>query len=139
MLIFPYRSDAPLYHLPVVTIGLIVLNVAAYAAMAMGELPSGGWLLTYGTGLHPQQWLLSSFMHGGVGHLLGNMIFLWIFGLVIEGPDWMVAIFALLFGPCHGGIGHRTNPHVPCYGRFLRRVGRDFRTHGDGLCVVADE
>lgn len=43
------------------------------------------WVLQYGAGLWPAQWLCSAFMHGGVFHLLGNMIALWAFGLVVEG------------------------------------------------------
>lgn len=82
----PYRTDAPLYHLPIVTVALILLNTVAFFQFAMGNLfVRQGWLLEYGSGIHPQQWLLSRFMHGGFGHLIGNMIFLWIFGMVIEG------------------------------------------------------
>lgn len=43
------------------------------------------WALSHGQGLHPVQWLTSMFMHGSVSHLLGNMAFLWVFGLVVEG------------------------------------------------------
>ena len=38
-----------------------------------------------GNGLHPLQWLTNNFMHSGFFHLAGNMIFLWTFGLVVEG------------------------------------------------------
>lgn len=31
-----------------------------------------------------ETWLTSTFLHGGVGHLLGNMVFLWIIGCLIE-------------------------------------------------------
>ncbi|MGY8770381.1 MAG: rhomboid family intramembrane serine protease [Pirellulales bacterium] len=41
--------------------------------------------LHYGRGLKPWQWLTSNFMHAGIGHLLSNMIFLWCFGLIVEG------------------------------------------------------
>jgi hypothetical protein len=33
MLLVPIKTDAPIYHLPVVTIGMIVVNVVAFAAM----------------------------------------------------------------------------------------------------------
>ncbi len=61
-----------------------------------------GWrpfALSHGDGLHPVQWLTSMYMHGGGGHLLGNMLFLWVFGLVVEGrigAGW----FALLYLGC---------------------------------------
>ncbi|MCA9046891.1 MAG: rhomboid family intramembrane serine protease, partial [Planctomycetaceae bacterium] len=41
--------------------------------------------LSYGNGLTPLQWVTSLFVHGGIIHLLGNMFFLWGFGLIVEG------------------------------------------------------
>ncbi|MBL0713677.1 MAG: rhomboid family intramembrane serine protease [Desulfosarcina sp.] len=40
-------------------------------------------------GFKPAQWrpltlLTSLFLHGGIGHLLGNMLFLWLFGCMLE-------------------------------------------------------
>lgn len=85
-MLFPFGTDAPLYHLPFATVGLIVINVFVFFAVLFGALPAdGGWVLTYGEGLHPEEWLLSAFMHADFGHLLGNMVFLWTFGLIIEG------------------------------------------------------
>lgn len=68
----------------------------------LAERKVPGWrrfALSHGDGLHPVQWLTSMYMHGGVGHLLGNMLFLWVFGLVVEGrigAGW----FALLYVGC---------------------------------------
>ncbi len=61
---------------------------------------SSGWreelLLQYGRGLRPWQWLTSMFMHADLGHLIGNMIFLWSFGLLLEGKlGWW--LFALVY------------------------------------------
>jgi membrane associated rhomboid family serine protease len=56
----------------------------------------GTLLLQYGAGLKPWQWMTSIFMHAGIGHLLGNMIFLWAFGLIVEGKiGWLP--FTLLY------------------------------------------
>lgn len=41
--------------------------------------------LQYGAGIKPWQWFSSIFMHADFFHLLFNMIFLWAFGLVVEG------------------------------------------------------
>lgn len=83
---FPYTCDALLYHWPIATGVLIAVNIVAYLAAVQEKIDvANGWLLEYGTGLHPVQWLLSPFMHGSPGHLLGNMVFLWTFGLVTEG------------------------------------------------------
>jgi membrane associated rhomboid family serine protease len=82
----PVSCDAPLYHMPYATVGLIVANVIAFAAFMVGAInPLDGWVLMYGEGLQPTQWLLSIFMHADPGHLVSNMFFLWTFGMVIEG------------------------------------------------------
>ncbi|MBL9165785.1 MAG: rhomboid family intramembrane serine protease [Planctomycetaceae bacterium] len=83
---FPYTCDALLYHWPIATVALIVVNFLTFIAAVEEKIDvSNGWILEYGAGLHPEQWLLSAFMHGSVGHLAGNMVFLWTFGLVTEG------------------------------------------------------
>jgi membrane associated rhomboid family serine protease len=47
-------------------------------------------------------WLTSTFLHGGMGHLLGNMVFLFLFGFTLE-----AALGPLLYLACYlvGGIG----------------------------------
>jgi len=53
-------------------------------------------LLHYGRGLRPWQWLTSMFMHADIMHLIGNMIFLWSFGLLLEGKlGWW--LFSLVY------------------------------------------
>ena len=83
ILFFPVGTDAPIYHRPFATIGLIAANVLLFIASWQGQM--GGWLLQLGNGLHPVQWWTSAFYHYGVMHLLGNMVFLWTFGLIVEG------------------------------------------------------
>ncbi len=86
MLFVPYSTDAPIYYWPIATVGLILTNVVAFLVVAVsGHLSPQSWILSFGDGLHPEQWLLSIFMHAGPVHLIGNMIFLWLFGLVVEG------------------------------------------------------
>lgn len=87
MIFIPYSTDAPLYHRPFGTIGLIAANLAAYF-LTDGCTSSFAWnqmFLKYGVGLRPVEWVLCNFMHLGLAHLVGNMIFLWIFGLIVEG------------------------------------------------------
>jgi membrane associated rhomboid family serine protease len=82
----PYTTDAPIYYWPFATVGLILVNVLVFAAVMFGdEVAAEYWILSFGDGLHPLQWLTSIFMHAGPMHLIGNMIFLWVFGLVVEG------------------------------------------------------
>jgi membrane associated rhomboid family serine protease len=68
--------------------------------------------------------LTSMFMHGGLGHLFGNMLFLWIFGDNIE--DKLGHLRYLLFYVVCGiaaGLAHvaatyafGNNPLIPCLG-----------------------
>ncbi len=83
-MIIPYSTDAPIYHFPWMTIALIVINCITFAITGMGHNDEG-WLLQYGNGLHPLEWVAYNFLHFGIGHLLGNMFFLWAFGIVVEG------------------------------------------------------
>ncbi len=83
----PLNTDAPIYYWPWVTLSLVILNTLIYFAAGVGIIPEdwSGWILTYGNGLHPLEWLSCNFVHFGFFHLLFNMIFLWGFGLVVEG------------------------------------------------------
>jgi membrane associated rhomboid family serine protease len=127
--VFPLRDNIPTENFPVVTVALIVLNVLAYFFFQHGTITLGSPdntdylcnLYQYGTipreVTHPDfnlqvqecshwntpTWLTlftSMFMHGGLLHLGGNMLFLWIFGNNVEdsmGPVKFV-IFYLLAG-----------------------------------------
>ncbi|HEV3165553.1 MAG TPA: rhomboid family intramembrane serine protease [Isosphaeraceae bacterium] len=132
--VIPWGTDAPIYHFPWATVGLIVAtslvfvitgpadrvdfepaevesalqlqdeNAAAQAKAKLAEADQKGeeaqdedesqfavarglerWVLVHGNGLHPLQWITSNFIHANIGHLLGNMLFLWSFGIVVEG------------------------------------------------------
>lgn len=85
-MLLPINSDAPLYHWPIATVGLILANCAfSYFMWQLDQETAFEWILTYGHGFHPLQWITSNFMHGDFGHLFGNMIFLLPFGLLVEG------------------------------------------------------
>ena len=122
MLIIPMGTDAPIYHWPIATVGLIVLNVACFLFVpprtSEGGLDEEGneivasqttferYALTLGDGLHPAQWVTHNFLHVGIGHLIGNMIFLWAFGVVVEGKLGLFRYLAvyLLIGALHGAF-----------------------------------
>jgi membrane associated rhomboid family serine protease len=60
-----------------------------------------GWwpyALSHGDGLHPIQWITSFLIHGNFCHLLGNMMFLWVFGLLVEGFGGPWKFLALYLG-----------------------------------------
>lgn len=110
-MLIPYSTDAPLYHWPITTVALIVINVAVYLPMislsgadyAHAVAP---WILSYGDGLHLVQWITSNFIHAGLMHLLGNMFVLWGFGLVVEGKLgwWRFLLVYLAIGFVECGI-----------------------------------
>ena len=96
----PLRDSIPLQRWPVITWLLIGMNVWAF----LNELLLGpeleAFIRTWGfiparyfelAELNPEDWaarylpiFTSMFLHGGWLHLLGNMVFLWIFGDNVE-------------------------------------------------------
>jgi len=114
-MVFPLYDDNPFKRarVPYVTWGLIALNViiffceigatddsmhallASYAATPAAithQAPAVGWL-------PPELTLVSyMFLHGGWEHILGNMVYLWVFGDDIEdalGPLRFIAFYLL--------------------------------------------
>ena len=88
-MILPLTTDAPIYHWPIATVGTIVANTLIFLFVLMlPEEPQDvvvSWLvLTFGN-FNPITWLTCNYMHADIFHLLGNMIFLWVFGLIVEG------------------------------------------------------
>lgn len=117
----PINTDAPLYHFPYGTIALIVANVVCFAATgcAMNERLLEPWLLEYGNGINPLEWIPAAFAHGGFGHLIGNMFFLWGFGLVVEGKlGWrrFIPLYLAMAAAWGAGVDlltvHRTDAYV---------------------------
>ncbi len=98
MFFFPYGTDAPIYHFPVVTIAMIAINVVAFVLTAIYPESALAFCLAHGDGLHPVQWITSNFMHGGLMHLLGNMMALWAFGLIVEGKIGWWRMLVLYMG-----------------------------------------
>jgi membrane associated rhomboid family serine protease len=61
----------------------------AWEAVKSAESTSGVWKALLTT-------LTAAFLHGDGGHLIGNLLFLWIFGVVVFelcGWRWMLAVF----------------------------------------------
>lgn len=103
MFLLPVSTDAPIYHFPWGTIGLIAVTSLVLFASTVGLLPpvetlAPGYGLVHGEGLHPLQWFTSNFLHANWGHLIGNMMFLWPFGLIVEGKLGWRRFLMVYFG-----------------------------------------
>lgn len=98
----PVSTDAPVYHYPYATMGLIGVNFAIF--VASGFLPENVFeslMLNCGQRtINPLQWVSTLFLHADIFHLFGNLVFLWTFGLVTEGK-----LGSLWFLLCYMGIG----------------------------------
>ena len=83
---FPIRDHNPSERTPIVTWALIAANLGVFlVTWPMFSDPVALERLYYTWGLvprlsEPATFLTSMFLHGGIMHLLGNMLFLWIFG-----------------------------------------------------------
>jgi membrane associated rhomboid family serine protease len=120
--VFPLRDNIPTEHFPVVTVVLIAMNVLAYffwqqGGISLGSPDSTQYLCNlYEYGVIPREitdpdfdlqaqgcqtfeaspyltLFTSMFMHGGLLHLGGNMLFLWIFGNNVEDSMGPVKFF----------------------------------------------
>ncbi len=96
----PLRDENPTRRFPVITILIIALNIGvflyqvispqglSYHVVRMGVIPyeiTHFRSLAEGVRLSPPLTLFAAmFIHGGLFHLAGNMLFLWIFGNNIE-------------------------------------------------------
>jgi membrane associated rhomboid family serine protease len=103
---FPYGTNAPIYYWPITTVGMIVANLVIFYVELTHPEQAANLVLEIGNGIHPAQWLTCNFAHLGPGHLLGNMIALWSFGLVVEGKlGACKTLFVYLgIGVLHGAI-----------------------------------
>jgi len=112
---FPLGTDRPLRRPPLITPILIGLNVAAYVVqlyLARSDpeqyqrFLSTFWV--FGSDFKPWTLLTSAFLHAESSpwHLLGNMLFLWVFGPNIEDRFGRIgfSLFYLMGAAASGGV-----------------------------------
>jgi len=101
---FIYGTDAPIYHYPIVTSAMIAVNVSIHIVVDAANLDILPYILAFGDGFHPLQMLTHNFLHAGWLHLIGNMLFLFPFGLIVEGKIgwWRMLILYLAIGMGQG-------------------------------------
>ena len=88
-MLLPYRAKNPPERRPYVTLGLIAANVLVYIPTSVyllfiRESAVEMFAVTHNN-MNPLRMLTASFLHHDPLHLLGNMLFLWIFGAALEG------------------------------------------------------
>jgi membrane associated rhomboid family serine protease len=132
----PLKDENPTSRVPVVTFLLIAINAAVFLYQALSPQGLEFYVLKMGTipyeithfttvsgipRLAPPLTLLTSlFLHGSLFHLLGNMLYLWIFGNNIEdylGPA-RFTLFYLISG-LGAGLTHilfHPNSTIPVIG-----------------------
>jgi membrane associated rhomboid family serine protease len=107
--VFPVGDVNPMYRTPLVTRALVLVNLAVFGAqlllgvpllLALSFIPAELNALLQGAG-GPGVLLdlfTAMFLHGGIAHLLGNLLFLWIFGDNVEaalGKGWFLPFYLL--------------------------------------------
>lgn len=100
-MLFPFRDHNPSHRTPYVTWALILINVgifASYYTLLSNPVAISNFFFQWGLVPRlssPPTYLTSMFLHGGIMHLVGNMVFLWVFGDNLE--DQMGHLGFLLF------------------------------------------
>jgi membrane associated rhomboid family serine protease len=115
--VFPVKDDIPTDRVPLITLALIVANVVVFLVVG-GSSGDHGALIpadpTVGDAF------ASMFLHTGLLHLAGNVLFLWLFGPSVEdalGRPRFIA-FYLVGGLVAAGAQIAVDPHstVPLVG-----------------------
>ena len=132
----PLRDENPSGKFAFVNIGLILANVAvfiyqlslppqAYKAFVLADamVPSrvSGWIGGHGSFEAAFLPLVTSmFLHSGFAHILGNMLFLWIFGDNVEAEfghmQYLLFYFVCGIGAGLTHIGFNLHSHLPALG-----------------------
>lgn len=128
-MLIPLRTDCPLRRMPWVNWGLIALNILIYVLTRVSQDGSHGPLALYHGqpvrdvfALDPQnpvlwQYFTYQFLHENWLHVLGNMLFLYIFGNNINDRMGHLGYLGFyLAGGVMAGVGHATFDTAPVIG-----------------------
>jgi membrane associated rhomboid family serine protease len=122
--VIPLRDVIPSRTVPYITITIIVINALAwFVELAQGPRDLNRFLYVYGVvpgNFHLATLVTSMFLHGSWSHILGNMLYLWIFGDNVEDRcgHGRFVVFYLLCGFAAGAGQILMNPSsmVPTIG-----------------------
>jgi membrane associated rhomboid family serine protease len=126
--VIPLKDNVPTRSFPIVTVSLIAVNVIVYVwevsgsglnahVISWGYYPCAIDGPCVGPALRHHDVILTvlsaMFMHGGIVHIVGNMLFLWIFGNNVE--DALGPVRFLLFYLLAGIAATATQSFVTLY------------------------
>lgn len=118
MFVFPIRTDRRLQHTPWVNYALIAANVLIFLwtrDVAREQVADRYNLLPYDA--TDFQFITYQFLHADVWHLLGNMLFLYVFGNSVEDRLGKVGYLSFyLAGGVLAGLGHCLTSNNPVLG-----------------------
>ncbi|HSR66303.1 MAG TPA: rhomboid family intramembrane serine protease [Acidobacteriota bacterium] len=126
----PFRDSVPARRYPVVTIAIIVVNVLVFIYQLTMGSPRQMQAFVYTFGMIPARltagemfaqydlpsfgltMVTSMFLHGGLAHLFGNMLYMWVFADNVEDRmgAWRFAFFYLICGVGAGLVHILFNP-----------------------------
>jgi membrane associated rhomboid family serine protease len=122
--VIPLRDVIPSRTVPYLTVTLIALNVVGwFFELTLPARDLAVFLQTFGVvpaHFQPASLLTSMFLHGSWSHVLGNMLYLWIFGDNVEdrmGPARFL-VFYLLCGVLAGAahVAFNAGSAIPTIG-----------------------
>ena len=123
---FPIRDHNPSKRIPYVTwtlIGLNILIFVGYYHLFSNQQAINQFFFDWGlvpAMARPGAYLTSMFLHAGIMHLAGNMLFLWVFGDNIEDQMGHIGFFLFYF---LGGIGAAFAQNISDPGSLIPMVG----------------
>lgn len=118
MLIIPLRTDRRLKHTPWMNYALIALNILIFLWMSR-QADEGllNKLILWPTAPKLYQFISYQFLHSGWMHLLGNMLFLYVFGNSVEDRLGKIGYLAFyLAGGVIAGLGFSLLENNPVLG-----------------------
>ncbi len=118
----PLRDHLPTRTFPLVNYALIAANVAVFFLQLQGTVTDDFAFLPARLFRDPvagfESIFTAMFMHANLGHIAGNMLFLWIFGDNVEDAmgHFRYLVFYLLGGVCAAAAQTLVSPMVPMLG-----------------------
>lgn len=118
MLIIPLRTDRKLKHTPWMNYALIIANILIFIWMDRQSDPTLlDKLILWPTAPKLYQFITYQFLHSGWMHLLGNMLFLYVFGNSVEDRLGKLGYLAFyLAGGVIAGLGFSLLENNPVLG-----------------------